>query len=91
MSPIPAVVFGELFLKSRITNFSRTIARFFPVARIAFLAAAGGGAVRGPVAVCLRRRGPWGGCAGEADAVGIWRKGGRVLAGKRFLLARQQP
>ena len=47
--------------------------------------------MRGPVAVCLRCRGPWGECAGEADAVGIWRKGGRVLARKRFLLARQQP
>ena len=37
-------------------------------ARHQFFASAGGGAVREPVAVCLRRRGPWGGCVGSADA-----------------------
>ena len=35
---------------------------------LVLFASAGGGAVRGAVDVCLRRRGPWGGCVGSADA-----------------------
>ena len=38
-------------------------------------APAGAWAVREPVAVCLRRRGPWGGCVGR-PRVSIWRKDG---------------
>ena len=40
--------------------------------------------MRGPVAVCLWRRGPWGACAGEAGAMGLWREGGRVLVDGHF-------
>ena len=48
------------------------------------MVSAGAWGVRGPVAVCLRRRGPWGACAGEAGAMGLWREGGRVLVGGHF-------
>ena len=48
-------------------------------------APAGAGAVREPVDVCLRRRGPWGGCVGRLARVNIWRKGGRVRADGHFV------
>ena len=55
-------------------------------------AAAGGWPVREPAHVGPRRRGPCGGVRGAVAALGFGAgEGGRVVAGKRFQLARQQP
>jgi hypothetical protein len=47
-------------------------------------ASAGGGAVRGAVAVCLRRRGPWGGCAGRLTRAFGAGQSGRVAVDGHF-------
>ena len=56
-----------------------------------YFAPAGAWGVWEPAHVCQCGRGPWGGCGRAAGAVGLWRKGGRVLAGKRFCLHGSSP
>ena len=56
-----------------------------------FPAAGGVWVVREAAHVCPCGRGPWGGCVGTAGAIDCEAEVDRVLAGKLFLLARQQP